>query len=266
MEINIANTEYFDKKTSKRKIIRKWFADHFIFLWIVSSAIFAFIIHCLFSTPAPNDWIAAKWEAGEILTFVSTVALGLLAVWQNKRFKEENDASQLRTEKLTKDANEISIIQKIVEHESNKLHRLRTKMQIFIDACNTQEAVDDVSGVAQQPPDFMKIYIKIKMDSRDKQIRLTAIDLISELKTYPNNDLTRDLLSLISDYRDSSLAVAKCIRACEDATEAYKLKATKEREFIQKSSDFITEREILLDKTIYGNLSLDEIRGLYCQE
>ena len=39
----------------------------------------------------------------EILTFVSTVALGLLAVWQNKRFKEENDESQLRMEKLTKD-------------------------------------------------------------------------------------------------------------------------------------------------------------------
>ena len=262
----MANTEHFDKKTSKRKIIRKWFADHFIFVWVVSSALFAFIIHCLFSTPAPNEWIAAKWGAGEILTFVSTVALGLLAVWQNKRFKEENDESQLRMEKLTKDANEISIVQKIVEHESNKLHRLRTKIQIFIDACNTQEAVDDVSDVAKQPPDFMKIYIKIKMDSRDKQIRLTAIDLVSELKTYPNNDLTRELISLISDYCNSSTEVAKCIRACSDATQAYTIKAAKEKEFIQKSSDFIAEREVLLDKTIYGNLSLDEIRGLYCQE
>lgn len=197
---------------------------------------------------------------------MSTVALGLLAVWQNKKYKEETDESQFRMEKLTKDANEISIVQKIVEHESNKLLRLRTKIQIFIDACNTQEAVDDVSDVAQQPPDFMKTYIKIKMDSRDKQIRLTTIELLSELQTYPNNDSIRELLSLISDYCDSSLAVAKCIRACEDATEAYKLKATKEKEFIQKSSDFIAEREVLLDKTIYGNLSLDEIRGLYCQE
>lgn len=266
MEISMANTEHFDKRISKRTIIRKWFADHFIFVWIVSSAIFAFIIHCLFSMPAPNEWIVAKWGAGEILTFVSTVALGLLAVWQNKRFKVENDESQLRMEKLTKDANEISIVHKIIEHESNKLLRLRAKTQMFIDACNTQEAVDDVSDVAQQPSDFMKTYIKIKMDSRYTQIRLTAIDLLSELKTYPNNDLTRELLLFISDYCDYSLAVAKCIRACEDATEAYNLKVTKEKEFIQKSSDFITEREILLDKTIYGNLSLDEIRGLYCQE
>ena len=258
--------KHFDKDHFKRKIARKWFADHFIFVWIVSSALFAFIIHCLFSTPAPNEWIAAKWGAGEILTFVSTVALGLLAVWQNKRFKEENDESQLRMEKLTKDANEISIVQKIVEHESNKLLRLRTKMQVFIDACNTQEAVDDVSDVAQQPPDFMKIYIKIKMDSRDKQIRLATIELLSELKTYPNNNSTRELISLISDYCDSSIEVAKCIRACSDATEAYKLKATKEKEFVQKSSDYITERESLLDKSIYSNLSLDEIRELYHQE
>ena len=262
------STESVDngKKISKRKTLRKWFADHFIFVWIVSSAIFAFIIHWLFSTPAPNEWIAAKWGAGEILTFVSTVALGLLAVWQNKRFKEENDASQLRMEKLTKDANEISIVHKIIEHESNKLLRLRSKMQIFIDACNTQEAVDDVSDVAQQPSDFMKIYIKIKMDSRDKQIRLATVELLSELKTYPNNDSTRELISLISDYCNSSTEVAKCIRECSDATQAYTIKATKEKEFIQKSSNFIAEREVLLDKTIYGNLSLDEIRGLYCQE
>lgn len=45
-----------------------------------------------------------------MLTYSSTVSLGLLAVWQNKKFKEENDAAQLRTEKLAMRANELSVI------------------------------------------------------------------------------------------------------------------------------------------------------------
>ena len=252
-----------DKKVSKRKIARKWFADHFIFVWIVSSAIFAFIIHCLFSTPAPNEWVAAKWGAGEILTFVSTVALGLLAVWQNKRFKEENDESQLRMENLTREANELSIISKVVEHENNSIERLRTKKAIFIAACDTESAVMDISDVAQQPKDFMKTYLKIKMDNRIKQIRLTAIELLSELKTYPSEPSVIELIDIISDYSEHSIELMRCIRVNSTQEDVYNKKSEKEKEFITTISNFITEREKLLNKVIYGKLSFDKIRTLY---
>lgn len=69
--------------------MKKWIKDHLILILIISSILFAFIIHCLFSESAPNEWFVAKWGAGDVLTYVSTIALGLLTVWQNKKLKKE---------------------------------------------------------------------------------------------------------------------------------------------------------------------------------
>lgn len=91
-----------------------------VLIFGVISGLFALIIHLLFSFAAPDKLFEAKWSAGEILTYSSTVSLGLLAVWQNKKFKEENDAAQLRTEKLAMRANELSVISSIIDHESKK--------------------------------------------------------------------------------------------------------------------------------------------------
>lgn len=116
----------------------KWVKSHLFCTWIVCSAIFAFGVHCLFSIPACSEWFAAKWSAGEILTFVATVALGLLAVWQNKQFKKESDISQARLEKLTVQANELVVIGKIIEYESANLSRLRDAYDDFSIACDPQ--------------------------------------------------------------------------------------------------------------------------------
>lgn len=49
------------------------------------------------------------WEAkdvlvfyGSFLSFVGTVALGMLVLWQNQKFKKENDKVQERLEKMNK--------------------------------------------------------------------------------------------------------------------------------------------------------------------
>ena len=41
------------------------------------------------------------------MTYASTIILGLLALWQNQRFKEENDKSQERLEKISNRTNEL---------------------------------------------------------------------------------------------------------------------------------------------------------------
>lgn len=45
---------------------------------------------------------------GAFLSFLGTIALGSLALWQNRKYKAENDESQKRLEKLVNQANEIS--------------------------------------------------------------------------------------------------------------------------------------------------------------
>ena len=84
----------------------------------MASVIYAFIIHVLFSLYPSNDWLIAKWTAGEILTYASTVSLGLLAVWQNRKIQSENDKAQSRLEDIINKSNELEILGKIVEYES----------------------------------------------------------------------------------------------------------------------------------------------------
>ena len=113
-----------------------------IAVWAFCSILFAIIIHLLFHWETDIEILHAKWEAGDILTYVSTVALGLLAVWQNKRFKEENDVAQERLERLTAQANEISLVNKIIEVESDHLSRLRKALDEFTEACKPATLVN----------------------------------------------------------------------------------------------------------------------------
>lgn len=245
------------------KQLKEYLEKHLFLIWIISSGLFAFIIHCLFSTAAPNEWLVAKWGAGDILTFVSTVALSLLAVWQNKKFKEENDAAQDRLENLSKKANELSVVNKIIDHESESISRLRMRTQNFIDACNTEAALVDLSDVAHQPDDFKKLFLKIKMDNRNKQIRLCAIELLSELKTYPDDEEVIKLIRLISKYSECSVKLTKEVRAGSPADNTYREKTDAEKEFVTSFSDFISDRETLLDKVIFKDLTLGQIKAMY---
>ena len=74
--------------------------NKWIVRWVLLSILFALVIHFLF-VPIGPSWLQARWGAGDILTYVGTVSLSLLAVWQNKRFKEENDKAQERLERIS---------------------------------------------------------------------------------------------------------------------------------------------------------------------
>lgn len=150
--------------------LKELLEKHLFLIWIICSGLFAFIIHCLFSITAPNEWLDAKWGAGDILIFVSTVALGLLAVWQNKKFKEENA---------------------------------------------------------------------------------------------PDNAEVIKLLQLISKYSECSIELTQKIRTNSSADGTYKEKADAEKELIISFSDFISNREAMLNKVIFEYLTLDQIKAMY---
>lgn len=68
----------------------------------------AFIIHALHKWDIGIPFFAAEWNPGDVLVYVSgfeafagTVFLGVLTLWQNKRFKDENDKSQERLQQIS---------------------------------------------------------------------------------------------------------------------------------------------------------------------
>lgn len=61
------------------------------------------IVHLLFKIPYINDFFTSAWSAGEILGYigsfyalVGTAIFSCLTLWQNNRFKKENEKSQDR--------------------------------------------------------------------------------------------------------------------------------------------------------------------------
>lgn len=259
------------------KKVLKWLTDHLILTWAIFSVIFAFIVHMLFSIIAPNQWMVAKWGAGDILTYASTIALGLLAVWQNRKFKHENDIAQERLEKITIHANELAIhaneltvISKIIEYESNNLLQLRKAFDEFSTVCDPQIIASIYSEGVDSNDELSNIRISASMAKTEKQIDDSFFAITRELNT---------IFEIRTDDKNPlKLAVTKyyCVakKIVENLSKNPRYNSSKDLEILKEArSEFMKLRESLLfekvntlNRAIYGNMTLNEIKKLFHAE
>lgn len=228
-------------------------------LWMVISVIFAVLIHILFSIKAPISWLEAKWSAGDILTYASGVSLGLLAMWQNQRFKEENDKSQERLEKLTIQANELNIIDKIIENETRKLQEAQICWDDFCDACEFAT----ISG----------FFIESKGDEDTilgkTRNHIALINrLYAQLQRIVQNDpddVARSCFTGISNAANHAEDLCHFFEKWKEQDEIadndYIKKYYKEyKELLLVRNVFLGIQEKRLNAILYKNMSLEEIR------
>lgn len=79
-----------------------------IVVFILFFAAPLFFVHILYKIDVGVSWLTPEFSAGEVIAyiasfeaFIGTALLGILAWWQNERFKEENDKSQEYLQKLS---------------------------------------------------------------------------------------------------------------------------------------------------------------------
>lgn len=101
----------------------------------------------------------------------------------------------------------------------------------------------------------MKTYVKIKMDSRDSQIRLSACKLLHELGLY-SDDKVSEISKLVYEYSKISIELVSGIRSGIDITNISEQKQKLEKEFISSISNFTYIQDSMLNEVIYGDLSL----------
>lgn len=247
--------------------MKNWIQKHMIAVWAICSILFAIIIHLLFHWETDIEILHAKWEAGDILTYVSTVALGLLAVWQNKRFKEENDVAQERLEKLTAQANEISMINKIIEIESKHLLRLENAVDEFSEACKPETIFRVyLAESATLPPDTDVISNISKARARvDNSFRT----LVRELPYDSRVDSVGEIIILIDAMKQLRRTAREYLNQVQEhLTEPVDSQLTNnmvdaQKEFDRQKEAVLINEKKKLNKTIYGNLPLQEIKALY---
>ncbi len=233
-----------------------------IWIWALISIAFALGIHCLFSFNTSISWLQAKWEAGDILTYASTVALGLLAIWQNQRFKDENDTSQKRLEKLTVQANELSVISKIIDREGENLDNLKSSLDMFSYACDPQTISREYANTCD---DVLKLITK--MVELESNIDRSFFKLARELRIDPkvkSNDETPIKKSMVIYYMAAKQLVEQ-IKQIPSGNVNKELDALVKirNDFMKEGESYCVQQEEKLSKVIYGNLMLEEIRKLY---
>lgn len=241
----------------------RWIKAHkLICVWAVTSVVYAFLIHCLFSVYPSNSWFVAKWSAGEILTYVSTVSLGLLAVWQNQELQKENDKSQERLEKLVANANELSVVSKVVEIESDRLQRLKDSLDDFTKACDPQTI-----AVAYSQSSGSKMIVMQAMVVLENNIDSSFFRVCRELrldKKLKTDDTHSIKMSSACYYRIAKEIVTSYSKNhIKDNSERIDVLKKCRDDFVSEREKYLAQQEEKLHKVLYSGLSLEDIKKLY---
>ena len=250
------------------KNLLDWCKHHLVASWAIASAVFAVVIHIFFSIPAPFEWLEATWSAGDVLTYVSTIALGLLAVWQNQKFKEESDKAQVlmdkqnteaqaRLERLNQQANEISLITKIVDYESSYLQHLEGACHDFADKCSSDKLL---VVMKQNQMNGLNIGKYITEITHSFTILATQYDLgleLNDLDMCPMIDSCNNLFSLSTNL----LFSYKTKGIIDDEISNKQFEAYKDA--LSAIDTYLVKRRNTISRILIENKSLAEVRATY---
>ena len=225
-------------------------------------------VHIVFSIDAPFEWLEAKWTAGDLLTYVSTIALALLAVWQNYKMDEENDITQQRLEKLASQANELSVISKIIEIESERLSRLKDAFDKFLALCDLATISEKLLSINQQ---ISATDDELAIKARREVIKATFLKEIDDccfhlVREIRNAHIVEDEAKVaVVTYYDLTKQLANVITENPQNIDQIlpKTVTIAKNELIKIRERIIKAKEESLDKALYENLTLQEIRNLF---
>lgn len=242
--------------------MKKYIEKHLIAFWVVCSVVYAAIIHGLFCIESGITWIEAKWGAGDILTYASTVSLGLLAVWQNKKIQSENDKAQDRMAQIAEYTNMISIINKIVDYEGKNLERLRTAI---IDFAESTDPKLIVAQVAKNPSN--SILTSVVMTEAEEKLEASFYALSRELRidiSIKNGNEHLLKKAVCESYLASKELINDIQQEQTDSYDKDSISALEARDnYLSESEKYLREQENKMNRLLYENLKLDEIKEMY---
>ena len=212
--------------------------------------------------PRCNSEITADGLLGYVIQAVSavgTIALAAVAVWQNRKHKEENDRAQERLERLTQQANEQYVVGKIIECESARIARLKSLIEEFSLYCKGEQIFSLVIGEHTEESRKAKSLLS---EWRSKLHELMTA-LIAELYNDPvvNTDEMRNQTAVLATF--ASAYIDKLISDVHDsANESEKLKEVF-LNYLEIRNNYILLVDQNYSQLVYGNMTLTEIREKY---
>lgn len=234
-------------------------------------------VHLLFKWYWGIEFLVAEWSAGDILnfigaflSFVGTVLLGALALWQNQKLSDENAKTQEKFETISNRANELNVISKIIEHQTNQLNNLyalfdefsnETEIQLIsVPLCEADKRnpVDLIVFINEQENKINTIYLRIA--------RILRMDVKEDddFKKSPIKVSTINLYMSVLKYLEASRnCIVNKVFKEEKFNPLIADIREKQKEFNKHKENYCKKLEMNLHKTMYDDLSLAEIKEMY---
>lgn len=124
-------------------------------LLIVIGIVTLATVHLLFSIPAPLPWMQAVWGAGDLITYIGTIVLGIVAFAQNAQANEMNCRLMLLEESK---------------------HRLETRPFVFVSDWNVEVFRERKVLSRSEAKETICVDVGIEFDNPDKEI--VAVELL----------------------------------------------------------------------------------------
>lgn len=251
--------------------ISEWFKEHMWCIILIALVVLVFVpILITILAPSVSSEISADGMLGYVIQAISaggTIFLAYVAIRQNEKFKEENDRTQERLEKIAANANELSIIAKVIEYESANIARLTEKTSTYFNAC----AIDEIAEYLKRnniTQDENGLYLaKERKRSELKQLFSDVFDEVKldfdnydriEETTHAICEMQKKVEILLEKIYEVSLP---CVTGSIDSEANQFLKAR--QTYREKMNIIITRKRLHLDSIIYGQISYDKIKDAH---
>ncbi len=240
---------------------------------VIGCVLVPFIINWLFDIDAKGILIA-KWQAEDalsysagVLSFIGMIVLGYISYEQAKN---ANKMAELAV-KSASDANEISLISRIVDFEVKNLDLVRDCYERFYDTFLPQNLMKPVLECMREDGtlDIMKIQILIDYRNQlmsdfmkyGRALNIDSTTIKKEMK-----DFIDDIVSIYK-FAVKYIEYYTSLDRNQDATqfdnsqfESYKELFT---EWSIKGSKYLEKKESRLKMILFRQMTLEEIRQLY---
>lgn len=251
--------------------VSEWFKEHRWCILLIALVVLVSVpILITILAPSVSSEISADGMLGYVIQAISaggTIFLAYVAIRQNEKFKEENDRTQERLEKVAANANELSIVAKIIEYESANIARLTEKTGQYYNACAIDEMVEYLKCNSITQDENGLCLAKERKKSELKQLFSDVFDEVKlDFNSYDKIEETTDTICKLQEAAETLLekmyevSLPDSTASFEDeAKQLIKIRAT----FREKMNVLITRKRLNLDSIIYGQPSYDKIKDAH---
>lgn len=240
---------------------------------LVGLVIIPLVVNWLFMQTSSCDILVAKWDADDallyvsgILTFIGTVILGYVSYIQTKK---SNSIAQVSLD-LAKKSNELGVITRIIEREIDNYNDLRRELDEISEICLPQSilkipvnmideqgkiSIEDTIKAIEQKNRIMDLFIRISRILRqDKKFKHNDNDPFKQVftKVYL---MSYDYIEYHTQNEFLQNKTPYDIRKIDTYQALYE-------EFMKKREKYLLERENILDKLLYEEHTLQEVREI----